>query len=244
MACKCMLCFSKIPMIEGEYYLSQDRKDIIICKSCYYKKQRMFSNAKSKNEIFLDAFDFFDAIYNKNKIEPQVKKELLKVLSLIDGGLEKTYELIEEKEAEEREEEERQRLQEIEEHTRELELIEEKKKNRKDFMITNGFNFEGYVIKKYIKIVNGECVLGTGFLSELSGQINDFFGTNSSAFSEKMRLAKNAAQKNMIEDALNEHANAIIGVDFDVITIGNNMLAVSVNGTAVKIDKIKDDSVK
>lgn len=39
------------------------------------------------------------------------------------------------------------------------------------------------------------------------------------------------------EKALQLGANAIIGVDFDIMTIGNNMIVVSANGTAVIIKK-------
>ena len=32
-------------------------------------------------------------------------------------------------------------------------------------------------------------------------------------------------------------ANGIVGIEFDIITLGTNMIVVSVNGTAVKISK-------
>ena len=144
----------------------------------------------------------------------------------IDGSIEKTKELIENTFKKEKQ------LQQ-----EEAAKVERIQKNRENFILTTGYNVEGYCIVKYNKIVSGEIVLGSGFLSELSGQLNDFFGTNSNLFSEKIRQAKEMAQKNMVEDALQFEANAIIGVDFDIMTIGNNMIAVSANGTAVTIEK-------
>ena len=38
--------------------------------------------------------------------------------------------------------------------------------------------------------------------------------------------------------------NAIIGVDFDYITFGNNMIGVVANGTSVVIEEIADDAIK
>lgn len=111
---------------------------------------------------------------------------------------------------------------------------------RENFILTTSYNVEGYLIAKYNRIVSGEIVLGTGFLSEMGSQISDIFGSTSNTFSNKMRQAKKMAQDKMMEEAIEIGANAIIGVDFDVMTIANNMIAVSANGTAVTIEKIKE----
>ena len=101
------------------------------------------------------------------------------------------------------------------------------------FKMTTGFNFENEEIVEYLGIVSGEIVLGTGFLSELSASINDFFGTSSTALEGKLSKAKNAAQENLKQKALAKGANAVIGVDFDITTFSNNIIVVSANGTAV-----------
>lgn len=113
----------------------------------------------------------------------------------------------------------------------------EYKSRQNIFMTTTGYNFEGYRIAKYMNIVNGEIVLGTGFLSELSASVTDVFGTTSSTFQGKIGKAKAMALENMTKVALSIGANAIIGIDFDITTLSNNIIAVSVNGTAVKIEK-------
>lgn len=120
-------------------------------------------------------------------------------------------------------------------------LAEEKNNeyhNRKKlFKMTNGYNFEGYHISDYLNIVSAETVLGTGFLSEFSSQISDVFGTNSGMFEGKIATAKDMAVKNLVDKALDAGANALIGVDFDLMTLSNNIIVVSANGTAVVIDK-------
>lgn len=83
-------------------------------------------------------------------------------------------------------------------------------------------------------MASGEVVLGTGFLSEFSAAFNDFFGTQSNSFSNKLDGAKSAAIDKLLEKAVARGANAVIGIDFDYITFVNNMLGVIANGTLVK----------
>ena len=115
---------------------------------------------------------------------------------------------------------------------------EEIKEKRKNFLVNTGYNFEGYKITKYLDLVHGEIVLGTGFYSELSASISDIFGISSKAFEGKISQAKRLAQEQMIVNALAINANAIIGIDFDITTFSNNMIGVSVNGTAVVVEEI------
>ena len=64
-------------------------------------------------------------------------------------------------------------------------------------LLTSGYNFEGYKIKKYMGFCSGECVLGTGFFSALNAGVADFLGSNSSMYEEKLSKAKLAAIKEL-----------------------------------------------
>lgn len=116
-------------------------------------------------------------------------------------------------------------------------IREEIIKRNVEHLLTSGFNFEGYRIVSYNGIVSGEVVMGTGFLSEFSASINDFLGSTSAEFSEKIVKAREMALSKMINASVAKGGNAIIGVDFDYTTFGNNMIAVSANGTSVVIEK-------
>ena len=102
----------------------------------------------------------------------------------------------------------------IAEEAKELANKIQKEKNQQlkefyaNFMITTGYNFEGYTIKKYLNIVHGEMVLGTGFLSEISLDVADFLGTNSNIMGGKLSQAKSIATEQMILTAHNIDANA------------------------------------
>lgn len=107
----------------------------------------------------------------------------------------------------------------------------------RDFKVTTGYNFEGYKITKYLGIVTNEALVGTGIISELSSQFNDGMGTESSINKSKLSKSKQIALKRLMEDALIIGANAIIGIDYDIMTFSNNTIVTSINGTAVYIEE-------
>lgn len=113
---------------------------------------------------------------------------------------------------------------------------------RKNFKIATSYKFEGYKISKYFDIASGSTVLGTGVFSELEAAGSDFFGTESDTFSGKLEQARNSSINKMINEAIKQGGNAIIGVTFDYINFGSNMIGVVANGTVVEIVK-QDEQV-
>lgn len=104
-------------------------------------------------------------------------------------------------------------------------------------LITTGDGFEGFKIVKYCGVLSGEAVLGAWDLSELESNSSDFFVAQSNSFAEKMKEAKEVAKNQLIRTALKKSANALIGLDFDYVTFGNNVIGVSANATAVVVQK-------
>ena len=152
-----------------------------------------------------------------------------KVIELINEYFDNVYKKIDEMNIIQKETEiQTQRMKEIEEKFLEY---------KKHFKVTTGYSFDGYKVEKYIGILSGEVVLGTGFISEYAASFSDLFGVRSNAFADKMMSAKQGALQKLMKNALVAGANAIIGVDFDYITFNNNILGVSANGTAVVIQK-------
>lgn len=105
-----------------------------------------------------------------------------------------------------------------------------------DFLSTTGFDLQGYKIRKYVKVISGETVLGTGFLSEISASFSDFFGAQSAAFSAKLEKAKDASMQKVFEKADSMGANALIGVNFNYIKFSGNLIGVIANATAVIVE--------
>lgn len=106
-----------------------------------------------------------------------------------------------------------------------------------NFLITTGYQFEGYNIVKYLNLVNGEVVLGTGFLSELSAKVNDILGSTSEKLEDKLQEAKKLATRKIINSAIEIDSNAIIGFRFEILSLSNNIITVSAYGTAVNVIK-------
>lgn len=95
---------------------------------------------------------------------------------------------------------------------------------------------EGKTIRNYMGIVVGETIMGTNIFRDVFAGLRDIVGGRSAAYEEKMREARNIAIREMIEEAQELGANAVVGVDIDYETIGNNMLMVSASGTAVRVE--------
>ncbi len=107
-------------------------------------------------------------------------------------------------------------------------------------LATTTMNIDGYRIVKYIDIESVEIVLGTGFFSEFSSDIDDFFGLRSTGFEKKLQHAKKNAFQLLKLRAYEKDANAIVGVDIDYTEFSSNRIGLVANGTLVKIEPIEN----
>lgn len=210
----CCICGKKLGMFDSNPLSVFEREwsSYVVCADCGKKIQKLRSGDL---EAYMVRNELIDNIGDE-----RVKEYVSKIVRVPD-----------EKEIEIFKQEENRRIQE-----------ENIRAEIKQIKITTGYNFEGYNITEYKNVISGECVLGTGFLSELFASTSDLFGITSDVFSEKLKEAKNHALLSLRASCYKENGNAIIGVDFDYITFQNNMIGLVANGTAVKITPKKDNS--
>lgn len=153
------------------------------------------------------------------------------------------------------EEEERKAKEKAEEEEAKREAEEEakleaarKKNTMAQMLITSGFNFDGYTIKKYSGYISGDDVIQID-----RGRGGIFFdgATNvGDALSASLVQIRRNALNELKEAAYDLGCNAVIGVDFDYITldpetVGSNggtlylpyVFCVTANGNAVIIEK-------
>ena len=101
-------------------------------------------------------------------------------------------------------------------------------------------NLEGRRISKYLGLVSGDAILGANIFRDLFAGIRDIVGGRSAAYEKELRQAKRIAMVEMMDEATELGANAVVGVDLDYETIclgcGGGMLMVSASGTAVVIE--------
>ncbi|KLN60816.1 MULTISPECIES: YbjQ family protein [Kiloniella] len=97
-------------------------------------------------------------------------------------------------------------------------------------------SIEGKRIVAYKGIVSGDAIVGANFVKDFFAKVTDVLGGRAGGYEKALRGAKDHAMNDMIEQAQETGANAIIGVDLDYESIGGSMLMVSANGTAVVLE--------
>lgn len=105
-------------------------------------------------------------------------------------------------------------------------------------IVTTTPSIEGKTIREYKGIVVGEVISGVDFVKDIAASFTNFFGGRSQSYEGELIQARESAIREMEQRALSMGANAIVGVgiNYEVLGQGNNMLMVTVSGTAVVID--------
>lgn len=105
-------------------------------------------------------------------------------------------------------------------------------------ILTTTPQIEGHTIREYKGIVTGETIIGVNFVKDFFAGIRDVIGGRSGSYEKVLIEAKETSMMEMTERAQSLGANAIVGIDIDYETIGQNgsMLMVATSGTAVVID--------
>ena len=102
-------------------------------------------------------------------------------------------------------------------------------------IITTTHDVQGQAVSEYLGIIVGESIIATNIMRDIMASVRDIVGGRSGAYEEKMQEARDIALKEMEEKAEELGADAVLGVDIDYETVGNNMMMVSASGTAVKL---------
>ena len=104
-------------------------------------------------------------------------------------------------------------------------------------IITTTPNIEGRQITQYMGVVTSQTIIGANFFKDIFAGLRDFFGGRSGTYERVLEEAKQYAMNELIQKAQAIGANAVVGVDLDYETVGDNgsMLMVSISGTAVRL---------
>jgi len=104
-------------------------------------------------------------------------------------------------------------------------------------LVTTTSTLQDMKITAYHGVVSGEAIMGANIFKDLFAGIRDIVGGRSAAYEEELRKAKDTAMDEMVAEAQRLGANAVIGVDLDYETVGQNgsMLMVTAAGTAVTV---------
>ncbi len=105
-------------------------------------------------------------------------------------------------------------------------------------LVTTTNTIEGRRITSYKGLVAGEAILGANLFRDLFASIRDIVGGRSGAYEKVLNDARETAIAELSDKASALGANAVIGVDIDYETVGQNgsMLMVTAAGTAVVVE--------
>ncbi|MTI01164.1 heavy metal-binding domain-containing protein [Roseibium sp. RKSG952] len=104
-------------------------------------------------------------------------------------------------------------------------------------LVTTTPTLQGKEIVDYRGVVTGEAILGANIFRDLFAGIRDIVGGRSGAYEEELAKARRIVLEEMQQQAQSLGCNAVIGVDLEYETVGQNgsMLMVSATGTAVLV---------
>jgi uncharacterized protein YbjQ (UPF0145 family) len=98
---------------------------------------------------------------------------------------------------------------------------------------------DGTQVSEYVGVVTGEAVLGANAFRDLFAGLRDIVGGRSAGYEQSLREARDTAIAEMVSEAEQMGADAVVGVDVDYESIqlgqGGSMLMVSASGTAVRL---------
>ena len=116
-----------------------------------------------------------------------------------------------------------------------MNLLSLNKQSFRTMLITTTPTVEGHRIIEYKGIVTGETIIGANFWKDFKASIRDIVGGRSNSYERVLIEARETSLNEMAQRAISMGANAVIGVDIDYETVGQNgsMLMVSTSGTAV-----------
>lgn len=105
-------------------------------------------------------------------------------------------------------------------------------------LVTTTNLIDGRRITAYKGLVAGEAILGANLFRDLFASIRDIVGGRSGAYERVLNDARETAIAELTDKATALGANAVIGVDIDYETVGQNgsMLMVTAAGTAVVVE--------
>ena len=106
-------------------------------------------------------------------------------------------------------------------------------------LVTTTNTIEGKKVVKYLGLVSGEAIVGANIFKDIFASIRDIVGGRSAAYEKELRMAKDIAINEMLEQAKSLGGNAVIAIDLDYETVGQggSMLMVSACGTAVQLSE-------
>jgi uncharacterized protein YbjQ (UPF0145 family) len=102
-------------------------------------------------------------------------------------------------------------------------------------LVTTTPGIEGRTVTQYLGVVTAQGVLGVNVFKDIGAGVRNIFGGRSKSYENELASGVSDALAEMEKQAGHLGADAVLGVDIDYESVGDNMLMVSASGTAVKL---------
>jgi uncharacterized protein YbjQ (UPF0145 family) len=102
-------------------------------------------------------------------------------------------------------------------------------------IVTTGPNVEGRQITKYLGVVTSQAIMGVHIGKDITAGFRSIVGGRSKSYEGEVATAVADAIDELKANAEELGSDAVVSVDIDYETVGDNMLMVATSGTAVKL---------
>src|SRR6266567_1755916 len=102
-------------------------------------------------------------------------------------------------------------------------------------LITTTPGIGGRPVSEYLGVVTAQGVLGVNAFKDVGAGMRNIFGGRAKSYENELASGVSDALAEMEQQAAQLGADAVVGVDIDYETVGNNMLMVSASRTAVRL---------
>ncbi len=104
-------------------------------------------------------------------------------------------------------------------------------------MVTTAFGIDGYRVVRNLGVIRGVTVRSRSVVGNFVGGIEAIFGGNITVYTELCEHARKEAYELMIQHAVEQGANAVIGMRYDANEVMDGITEVLAYGTAVVMEK-------
>lgn len=102
-------------------------------------------------------------------------------------------------------------------------------------ILTTGPAIEGRPVRDYLDVVSAQAIMGVNIGKDLTAGFRNIVGGRSKSYEGEIAKAIDEVMGELKASAEARGADAIVSIDIDYETVGNNMLMVAASGTAVKL---------
>jgi uncharacterized protein YbjQ (UPF0145 family) len=102
-------------------------------------------------------------------------------------------------------------------------------------ILTTGPGVDGRSVARYLDVVSAQAIMGVHVGKDITAGFRNIVGGRSKSYEGEIAKAVADVMAELEVGAESLGADAILSIDIDYETVGNNMLMVAASGTAVKL---------